>query len=177
MWVKRIIKLYPVKKIDMSLRRTFGVEGVCTIYTTRDASKLAYLIITRDETGEILISNDDHYIEQQFQENLFNVEVVIKEVISRIALRECLLKQIEGILTKVKLPISVDVRTRTLFHVTPTSSIEQFHIDPRQNNVLDLRYLGELSGEKYQAVEILRKIGITVWVKEKTGMLFLEEKE
>ena len=44
MWVKGIIKRYPVKKIDMTLR-TFGVEGVCVIYTTRDSEDLVYLII------------------------------------------------------------------------------------------------------------------------------------
>jgi len=176
MWVKGIIKLYPVKKIDMSLQRTFGMEGVCVIYTTRDASRLAYLIITRDATGEILISNDDTYIEKQFQESLFNVEDVIKDVIYRTNLREYLLKQIEEMLVDTKLPIQVDVKTRTLFHVTPSSKIKQFHINSRQNNVLDLRYLGELSEMKIQAVEILRKIGITVWIKGGGDTLFLEEK-
>jgi len=68
------------------------------------------------------------------------------------------------------------VKSRTLFHVTPTSRIEQFHIHQRQENTLDLRYLGELSEEKSKAVVILRKMGITVWVKEDSGALYLEEK-
>jgi len=101
MWVKGVIKQYPVKKVDMSLRRTFGVEGVCVIYTTRNDSELTYLIIMRDVTGEILVSDDDTYIKEQFQENLFNVEVVIKDVISHISTRDYLLKQVAEMLTEV----------------------------------------------------------------------------
>jgi hypothetical protein len=170
-WVEGIIKRFPIKRVDMSLGRTFGVEGVCVIYTTRDSSELAYLIVTRDSTGEILILNEDIYIEQQLRENLFNVEPVIRTIVASIKLREFFLKQVEGVLATVNLPMSIDVKTRTLFHVTPSASIERFHIDPQKKNVVDLRYLGFLSKEKAQAIEVLRNIGVTVWVKEKNKFL------
>jgi len=170
MWVKAVIKTYPVKKIDMSLQRVFGLEGKCVIYTTRDSVKLTYLMVLRDETGELLLSNNDPFIQEQLQENLFNVESIIKDVIHRIALREYLLQQVEKELANVILPLTVDVKSRVLFHITATS-IEQFRVDLKQEKVLDIRYLGKLSPERLRAIDILRQIGLTVWVGGESSLL------
>lgn len=173
-WIEKIIRSHPVKKTDMSLLRMFGMEGKCVIYTTRDSTQLVYLLVLRDETGELLLSNNDPYICDQLKENLFNVEIIIKDVVHRIALRKHLLEQVEIELLKVSLPLAVDVKTHMLFHIT-ASSVDQFRMGLRQEKPLDIRYLGKLSPERMRVIGILRQIGLTVWT-EGGGSLFLEKK-
>ena len=172
MWKKFTIKNYPLKKLDMDLSKSFKVKGRCIVYSTRDLVRFKYLIIVRDELGNLQISDNDEYVGKMLEENLFNIESIIQNVLSQMFLRIGILQQIEKELQYLTLPLLIDVTSRSMLHIT-SKRIEQFKVGFRQNQVLDLRYLGNLSPEKINVINLLRQLGFVIWV-EGEGQFFLE---
>lgn len=145
----------------MSLNNTFNIEGRFLLYASRNGENIVYLLIMQDVHGKLLFSVNNSYIKEQLHKNIFNIETVIREILQHLSLQETLLQQIEKDLKETSLPISIDTKSRSLFHITETD-IYQFHIGLEQKNVFDLRYLGKLSERKLHIVYALRKIGVSI---------------